>query len=131
MLDFLLLPLAIIWLVSGLAAYGCVLSAIDLWLFWKSPDPSQLPHTLLTGWKSGILSLGCVFTVLIIILILTCSNHPLPRFSVTAVMEWSKHFTTDFILTGPPAVITIVPTGICWFWERSLRARGIRGDAPI
>ncbi|QIF02099.1 hypothetical protein [Roseimicrobium sp. ORNL1] len=131
MLDPLLILLAITWLVSGFMAYGHVLMATVSWLDRKWPDPAGLSQDLQTGWKCGLLSLGCVVTVLIIILILTCSNHPLTEFSVTAVMEWSKHFKTAFILTSLPAVIAILPTGVCWFWERGLRARGIRGDALI
>jgi hypothetical protein len=125
----LLLLIAIAWIITGFAAYGCVLLAIFAWLNRRTLDPARLPRVLQAGWKSGILSLVCVLTAGLILLIINFSQYPLNEFSITAVMEWSKNMTRGLTEVARFAVISILPTGACWFWERSLRARGIRGDA--
>jgi hypothetical protein len=108
-----------------------VLMAIFLWLNRKRLDPSRLPHILQAGWKSGLLSLVCVLTASTINLIVNFSEYPLQELSIDAVMMWSKYMTRGVTGVAKFAVISILPTGVCWFWERKLRARSIRGDALI
>ncbi|WP_206026401.1 hypothetical protein [Roseimicrobium sp. ORNL1] len=119
----LLLLIATAWIITGFAAYGCVLLAIFAWLNRRTLDPTRLPQVLQAGWKSGMLSLVCVLTAALILLIINFSQYPLSELSIADVMEWSKNMTRGLTAVAGIAVISILPTGACWFWERSLRGK--------
>jgi hypothetical protein len=65
------------------------------------------------------MALGCVLMVSCIVL--EDAFHEYPLASPEGFMKWIMTMAGSMKPLGAFAAITILPTGVCWFWERHTR----------
>jgi hypothetical protein len=107
------------WLLLFALSNGSLLLAMLTWLIQSLPQV-MLPGALRTGWRMGLLALGCLLIISGIVLREAFSEYPLA--GPEGFMSWSLTIAGCLTPLGTFVAATILPTSVCWFWERHARA---------